>query len=76
MLKFKRFVFSLLMATVGWMASHAQISLSLSDSARISLLTCSPGGSVEELFGHTAYRIEDPASGLDLIVNYGLFSFD
>ncbi|MBO4369932.1 MAG: DUF4105 domain-containing protein [Paludibacteraceae bacterium] len=72
----KKFLYSVLVCVGLATSVSAQISTFLSDSARISLLTCSPGGSVEELFGHTAIRIEDPATNLDLIVNYGLFSFD
>ena len=44
-----------------------------SDSIRISLVTCSPG---TEVYGHTALRVEIPSLGVDVAVNYGLFSFD
>lgn len=46
------------------------------DKREISLLTCSPGEQVYELFGHTAIRVTDPARGVDVVFNYGLFSFD
>lgn len=46
------------------------------DSIRISLVTCSPGTAVYEVYGHTALRIEIPSLGVDAAVNYGLFSFD
>lgn len=46
------------------------------DKREISLLTCSPGEQVYELFGHTALRVTDPARGVDVVFNYGLFSFD
>ena len=42
---------------------------------RISLLTCSPHDEVYSLYGHTALRVEDPRRGMDLAVNYGMFSF-
>ncbi len=45
------------------------------DSVRISLLTCSPGEELYSLFGHTAIRYEDPKRGIDVVFNYGLFSF-
>lgn len=45
-------------------------------SRRVSLLTCSPGEEVYALFGHTAIRVVDEAAGLDVVFNYGLFSFD
>ena len=47
-----------------------------SDSIRVSLLTCAPGTEIYALFGHTAIRYEDPASGKDWVFNYGMFSFD
>ena len=48
-------------------------SISVSDSAKISLLTCSPGPEVYAQYGHSALRINDPASGLDIVFNYGTF---
>lgn len=46
------------------------------DSIRVSLITCSPGTEVYEVYGHTALRVEMPSYGVDVAVNYGLFSFD
>ena len=46
------------------------------ENTQISLLTCSPGEQIYELFGHTAIRIEDPTSNIDFVVNYGLFDFN
>ena len=46
------------------------------DSLEISLLTCSPHQEVYSLYGHTAIRCHDKASGEDLVVNYGMFDFD
>lgn len=46
------------------------------ENTQISLLTCSPGELIYELFGHTAIRIEDPTSGIDFVANYGLFDFN
>lgn len=48
---------------------------SISDSAVISLITCSPGEEVYSKFGHTAIRIKDTQKGIDLVFNYGIFSF-
>ena len=45
------------------------------DSVEISLLTCGPRPNVYSLYGHTALRYHDKASGTDLAVNYGMFSF-
>ena len=46
------------------------------DSIRISLVTCSPGTEVYEVYGHTALRVEIPSQGVDAAINYGLFSFE
>ena len=48
----------------------------VSDSVRVSLLTCAPGSAIYSLFGHTALRYENPAKGEDWVFNYGMFSFN
>lgn len=45
------------------------------DSIEISLLTCSPGTEVYSLYGHTAIRYTDYRKGIDVAINYGMFSF-
>ena len=50
--------------------------LTFSDSAVVSLITCSPGEEVYEKFGHTAIRIKDNRTGIDVVFNYGIFSFE
>lgn len=51
-------------------------AIELSDSARVSLLTCSPGQELYSCFGHTAIRVTDYKQGFDLVFNYGTFDFD
>ena len=46
------------------------------DSIRVSLLTCNPHNEVYSLYGHTAIRIQNFTTNEDLVVNYGIFSFD
>ena len=48
----------------------------LSDSARISLLTCTPGDELYARYGHTAIRICDTESKIDVVFNYGIFDFN
>jgi len=48
----------------------------MSDSAVVSLLTCSPGEEVYAKFGHTAIRIVDKKNAFDMVFNYGIFSFE
>ena len=53
--------------------AHAQ------DSIRVTLLTCSPGPEVYELYGHTAIRCESDSLpfregwGGSVVFNYGVF---
>jgi len=54
----------------------AQAQIKLSSEASISLLTCSPGGELYSLFGHSAIRVHDPLRGIDSVFNYGTFDFD
>lgn len=46
------------------------------DSIRASLITCSPGKQIYQLYGHTALRMENFTQGQDLVFNYGVFSFE
>ena len=48
----------------------------LGPDARISVITCGPGTDLYAQFGHSAFRVQDPARGLDWIYNYGTFDFD
>lgn len=45
------------------------------DSVEVSLLTCSPGTEVYELYGHTGIRCRFLSTNEDLVFNYGVFSF-
>lgn len=51
-------------------------AVTLSDSAKISLLTCGPGSELYAKFGHTAIRVHDPANSIDLSFNYGYFDYN
>lgn len=46
------------------------------DSVEISLLTCAPGDEVYSLYGHTAIRYNNKVTGVDIAINYGMFSFN
>ena len=45
----------------------------LSSVAKISLVTCDPGNEIYSLHGHSAIRVQDPGSNMDLICNWGVF---
>ena len=80
---FRRFLsyavllFCLLLTTKTAQAQNpAERTNASGDSVRVSLLTCGPRQNVYSLYGHTALRYEDRGRGIDVAVNYGMFSFD
>ena len=75
MRKIKNYIIVILLTISGLSAVNAQ-GITLSDSATLSLITCSPGPQIYALFGHTAIRLVDPARGLDIVFNYGMFNFN
>ncbi|MCW4469591.1 DUF4105 domain-containing protein [Flavobacterium sp. MFBS3-15] len=50
--------------------------ITLSQDSKVTLLTCGPGDELYSVFGHTALRVNDPASGRDIVYNFGTFDFD
>lgn len=48
----------------------------LSENAKISVLTIGPGASLNDAFGHSAFRIQDDTKGFDLVFNYGVYDFE
>ena len=67
---------SLLLLLVLCATSLQAQQMPLSDGATASVLTCDPGNDFYTTFGHSAIRITDTASGIDLVYNYGTFDFD
>ena len=56
--------------------STAQLPVvTLTDSAKVSLLTCSQGDELYSIFGHSAIRVKDSSIGVDWVFNYGTFDF-
>ena len=47
----------------------------LSPLSKISVLTCGSGDQLYSTFGHSAFRVQDPAIGIDVVYNYGVFDF-
>ena len=54
----------------------AQPQIELTESSKVSLVTCGPGEELYEAFGHTAIRVYDPSLGFDAVYNYGTFDFN
>ena len=42
----------------------------------ISLITCTPGEELYARYGHTAIRLQDTEHRIDVVFNYGVFSFN
>ena len=53
---------------------HAN-AIEVSPQSQVSIITCGPGDELYSIFGHTAVRIYDTTSGMDLVFNYGTFDF-
>jgi hypothetical protein len=66
-----QFILATLLLVIGNDAATAQ-----NDSIRFSLMTCSPGPQVYELYGHTAIRYENLNTHEDWVFNYGMFNFN
>ena len=45
------------------------------DSLEISLLTCTPGPVAYSMYGHSALRVHNFTTNLDLVFNYGVFDY-
>ncbi|MCL6294689.1 DUF4105 domain-containing protein [Jejuia spongiicola] len=50
--------------------------IELSNEAKISVLTIGPGSSLNDAFGHSAFRIRDISKGIDWVYGYGEYDFD
>ncbi|MBQ5404130.1 MAG: DUF4105 domain-containing protein [Bacteroidales bacterium] len=47
----------------------------VSDSLRISVLTCAEGKEIYASFGHCAFRVVDKKNDIDKVYNYGTFNY-
>lgn len=57
------------------LTSFSQVR-SLSDQAEISVLSIGPGTSLNDAFGHSAFRVKDKGLGIDEVYNYGIYDFN
>ena len=48
----------------------------LSPQSEISVLTVGPGTSLNDAFGHSAFRIKDINKGIDIVYGYGEYDFN
>lgn len=71
-MKLKLSIFAFLFIII---SSYAQ-QFQLSPEAKISVLTIGPGKSLNDAFGHNAFRIKDRGLGIDVAYGYGEYDFD
>ena len=50
--------------------------IKLSPNAEVSILTVGPGKSLNDAFGHNAFRVTDKSLGIDVTYGYGEYDFD
>ena len=50
--------------------------LQLTETAEVSVLTIGPGESLNDAFGHNAFRVIDRNKGIDIVYGYGEYDFD
>ncbi|TKD62422.1 DUF4105 domain-containing protein [Flavobacterium sp. ASW18X] len=71
----RTFYLLILLCLLSFKWTFAQ-QITLSDKATISVMTCGAGDVLYYSFGHSAFRVQDPAQGIDVIYNYGTFDFN
>lgn len=67
---------SIALACILLFSTEVSAARKLSSSAKITLLTCSPGQELYSVFGHSALRLVDQEAGVDSVYNYGTFDFE
>jgi hypothetical protein len=67
--------FTLLVSLFARAQNNGNYAAEITTGKRISLITCGPGyQEIYEVFGHTAIRVTDSASHMDIVYNYGTFN--
>jgi len=65
-----------ILAALIMLNSICGINAQLSEEAKISIITGSPGHELYSTFGHTAIRILDSENDFDIVFSYGTFDFN
>ena len=73
-MRITKFIYSLIGFCI--LVCNTVKAVELSDSARISLITCAPGEELYSAFGHNGIRVTDFKNGFDVVFNYGTFDFN
>jgi hypothetical protein len=72
---FRIILFLLLAQPLSKVSAQEFQRIILTEDAKVSMLTCSPGDELYSIFGHSAIRVKDPNLSLDVVFNYGTFDF-
>ena len=64
------FTFLLFLTTIAFSQN-----ISLSEKAKVSILSCGLGSESYAMYGHTGIRIQDQLQHIDVVYNYGAFDF-
>lgn len=67
---------TLLLMSKIYSQSIPENTMMLSDSSTIALITCDPGNELYSSFGHSAIVVFDYKKNLQMVFNYGTFSFN
>lgn len=67
--------FLALLFTLSLAVHDVDAQVQLSEQAEISILTCANGDDLYNTFGHTGIRVKDQINDIDIVFNYGMFSF-
>ncbi|MCA0131962.1 lipoprotein N-acyltransferase Lnb domain-containing protein [Winogradskyella alexanderae] len=70
-----RFKLSFLVGLLIFVYGFGQ-QITLTPNAEVSVLTVGPGKSLNDAFGHNAFRIKDVSRGIDVTYGYGEYDFD
>ena len=55
--------------------SYSQ-EITLSEQAEVSILTIGPGANLYDKFGHSAFRVQDKVTNIDIVYNFGVYDFN
>ena len=55
--------------------SYSQ-EITLSEEAEVSILTIGPGANLYDKFGHSAFRVQDKVTNIDIVYNFGVYDFN
>ena len=69
---FKNIIILLFIAVTSTVTAQLQ----LSEESKISVLTLGPGYVLNDAFGHSAIRVNDPVYKFDIVFDYGRYDFE